>query len=155
MGSSDSLATARRLYGAARTYLPQADGDLGERLRTAFDDAFHAGTERVIALGSDCPAMQSSDLRDAEAALTEADAVIGPATDGGYWLLGLTRSLHPHLPSLFNDMPWSTDRVSAETIRRLARVGAQPVTLRTLSDVDEPGDLHLCQHLVPASVADD
>ena len=81
----------------------QTSGDLGERMAGAFQEQFAAGAEKVVIIGSDCLAITPDHLKQAFAALDTADVVIGPATDGGYYLLGIKR---PH-PFLFQDMPWS------------------------------------------------
>jgi glycosyltransferase A (GT-A) superfamily protein (DUF2064 family) len=106
----------------------QGDGDLGARLaRTA---------ERlpVLLLGADIPGLLPRHLTDAAAALAHHPAVIGPAADGGYWLLGLAA---PH-PAVFRDVEWGTDSVLATT---LARLPAETPRLETLSDLDTPDDL--------------
>src|SRR5436189_1293071 len=68
---------------------PQGGGDLGQRLQSAFQRAFHAGAKRVAIIGSDCPAVSVGDIRKAWDGLQMHDVVLGPATDGGYWLIGL------------------------------------------------------------------
>lgn len=107
----------------------QGAGDLGDRLARAAAPA--------ILIGSDAPGLTPAHLRDAATALARADAVIGPAADGGYWLLGIARPM----PSLFVDMPWGTDRVAAETLHRLAAAGIDPIRLPMLDDCDRPEDL--------------
>jgi rSAM/selenodomain-associated transferase 1 len=115
---------------------PQGPGDLGARLVAAFDDAFAAGAERVAIIGSDCPEVSLCDIETAFAALRTDDLVLGPALDGGYWLIGLRRPT----PELFSAMPWSTDRVSAETCTRAARLRLRLQILRELRDIDKPAD---------------
>lgn len=117
--------------GADLAFVPQGDGDLGERLTRASADA------PVILLGADTPALSAAHLVAAAAALERSDATIGPAEDGGYWLLGLARPM----PFLFVDMPWSTDAVFAMTCERLVTAGVEPVLLATLADCDRPEDL--------------
>jgi hypothetical protein len=116
----------------------QGGGDLGVRLQAAFADAFAEGNGPVLILGSDCPWVTPKDLTDAIHALNagEADAVFGPATDGGYWLVGLNRLL----PGLFDDIPWSTERVLAVSQMRATQQGMRIRLLRTLSDVDTSED---------------
>ena len=106
----------------------QGDGDLGARLaRTA---------ERlpVLLLGADIPGLLPRHLTDAAAVLAEHSAVIGPAMDGGYWLLGLAAPR----PAVFRDVAWGTDSVLATT---LARLPAETPRLETLPDLDTPDDL--------------
>lgn len=113
---------------------PQCAGDLGARLTEAFDHAFRdAGTEKVIALGGDCPALDSALLREADAALNHADVVIGPALDGGYYLIGLRAPQ----PVLFKDIAWSTAVVLEQTRHRIRTCGLLAIELSVASDVDD------------------
>jgi rSAM/selenodomain-associated transferase 1 len=115
---------------------PQCAGDLGDRLRTAFDEAFARGARRAVIIGSDCPYLTVTDLRLAFTALKSHDLVLGPATDGGYWLIGLRRSC----PRLFSRIPWSTGVVFHETLRRARLANLKVKSLRRLSDVDTASD---------------
>ena len=115
---------------------PQGQGDLGQRLAIAFDAAFADGAQRVVIIGSDCPRVTAQDITNAWAALLQHEVVLGPATDGGYWLIGL-RSPQP---ALFQKIHWSTDVVLRETQDR-ARAARLTVHLqRELSDVDTESD---------------
>lgn len=116
--------------------LVQASGDLGARMHTAF--RLHCAQGPLLLVGTDCPAMQPLHLRRAAMALLEgADAVVQPAEDGGYVLIGLRQPQ----PTLFQDMPWSTDRVLAETRLRARQARLDVYELDTLWDVDRPEDL--------------
>lgn len=134
---ADAEPAVRAWLGDGLTLLPQAEGDLGARMRDAFSRAFADGCERVVIIGSDLPEMSAALLRRAFAALDGADAVIGPARDGGYYLLGLT---HP-VPGVFDGIAWSTAEVFAQTVLRLRAAGTEPIVLDTLRDVDEVEDL--------------
>lgn len=114
--------------GANLTVTDQGDGDLGARLARA------AASLPVILLGADIPDLAPHHLAAAAAALAGHPAVIGPAEDGGYWLLGLATPA----PELFHDIAWGTDSVLAATLARL-----DPATprLATLADLDRPDDL--------------
>ncbi len=90
----------------------------------------------MLCIGTDCPSLRAAHLVGARAALEENDAVLGPAADGGYWLLGTKRAE----PRLFEDVPWSTDRVAAITEARFAELRWQSRRLETLADVDEQAD---------------
>jgi rSAM/selenodomain-associated transferase 1 len=114
----------------------QGSGDLGERLCRAFRDAFASGARRVVVIGSDCPEVTPADIESAWAALEMHDVALGPATDGGYWLIGL-RALHE---AIFRDIHWSTNSVSAETLAICQQGGLSVHRLRTLSDVDTVED---------------
>lgn len=105
----------------------QGDGDLGERLARA------AETLPVLLIGADCPGLMPAHLSRAADALATAPAVIGPAEDGGYWLLGLASPA-----PVFEDIAWGGPRVFAQTV---ARLPAPPVVLECLADLDVPADL--------------
>ena len=115
----------------------QGEGDLGARMLRAFESAL-AHAPRAILVGSDIPALSARYLRDADQALVRGDdAVIGPAEDGGYVLMGLSRSD----PELFRDIPWGGPEVMAETRRRIAALAWRSRELPVLWDVDRPEDL--------------
>lgn len=123
--------------GPSRIYLPQADGGLGERMEAAFDQAFRAGHAPVVIIGSDLPELSAALICEALELLRHHPVVLGPASDGGYWLLGLCEPR----PSVFQDIPWSTPEVFALTLGRLRGEGIEPALLPTLTDVDEASDL--------------
>jgi rSAM/selenodomain-associated transferase 1 len=118
----------------------QGPGDLGQRLHTAFVETFNQGVERVVIIGSDCPGVTAGDIEVAWAALGENEVVIGPATDGGYWLIGLREPQ----PALFEDMAWSTKTVFQETFNRCKTAGLSVKLLRELVDVDTEADWLAC-----------
>ena len=93
--------------------------------------------ERVLLIGSDCPALDAACLRRAAAALQQFDATLVPTADGGYVLLGLNRFDE----SLFEGVEWSTGGVAAATLERLARLGWRVQKYATVHDIDEPADL--------------
>jgi len=128
----------------ADRYLVQADGDLGRRLLGAFAAAQDGSRRGVVAVGSDVPRLRASDLAQAFEALRSHDAVIGPADDGGYWLIGLSRSF----PEIFKGISWSTSTVAAETIELLEKHGRTYTRLRALRDIDEVSDLDLFPDLL-------
>lgn len=123
--------------GEGPLYLPQGEGDLGARMEQAFAGAFAAGHSPVAIVGSDLPALSAGLLRRALALLEHHDAVLGPAEDGGYYLLALREPC----PALFRGVPWSTERVLAVTLGRLREAGLGAATLEVLRDVDEVEDL--------------
>ncbi|MDP2367472.1 TIGR04282 family arsenosugar biosynthesis glycosyltransferase [Rhodoferax sp.] len=124
----------------------QGVGDLGARMARAAQRGCALG-ERVLLIGTDCPALSPAHLRSAATALDAHDATLLPTFDGGYALLGL-RQIHP---SLFENMPWSTATVATQTVQRARQVGWSVELLPRLHDIDEPDDL---QWLPPAWLHD-
>lgn len=110
----------------------QEGADLGSRMKNAFRFAFEQGAKRVIIIGSDCPGVTTTLLKEAFATLEVQDVVLGPALDGGYYLLGM-RSFYP---SLFDDIAWSTETVAAQTLAATEQLGLSVAQLPALSDVD-------------------
>lgn len=110
----------------------QGEGDLGERMQRAFQGAFATGASRALVVGTDCPALTGEDVAEALLALATQDVVVGPAADGGYWLLGL----RAESPGLFREVPWGTAEVLPTTLARAEEAGLSVRLLRTLSDVD-------------------
>ena len=115
----------------------QGDGDLGERMNRAAERALALGQGPVLLIGTDCPALNAAQIKEAARQLTHHDAVLLPALDGGYVLLGLQAPC----PGLFTDMAWSTPVVTQETLCRVARLGLSVWQGPTLHDIDEPSDL--------------
>jgi rSAM/selenodomain-associated transferase 1 len=115
----------------------QGTGDLGDRMKDAFERRFSEGEERVIIIGSDCPMITPEHLQAAADALAERDVVLGPAVDGGYWLVGQRR---PGV-DLFSDIPWSSHDTLETTRRRLAAIGAGWAEIEELRDIDTNEDL--------------
>jgi rSAM/selenodomain-associated transferase 1 len=127
----------RGWLGEGPIYLPQAEGDLGMRMRDAFERAFADGAERVVIVGSDLPELSAPLLRRAFGLLDGAAAVIGPARDGGYYLLGLPGMID----GIFDGIEWSTPGVLAATLERLRAAEIDPAMLPVLADVDTVEDL--------------
>lgn len=118
------------------TWSEQSPGDLGARLAQAASRAIEA-RERVLLIGTDCPALDAARLRRAAALLADTDAVLLPTLDGGYALLGLKR-FHS---DLFDGIPWSTPKVAAVTRERIGRLNWSLSVGGTLQDIDEPADI--------------
>ena len=138
---ASGLAHELRVTGAALSVftewlgptpiVEQGQGDLGERLARA------GPPWPTIFIGADAPDISPDLLREAADRLLQADAAIGPAEDGGYWLLGLARAV----PGVFENISWSTEHVLAQTRAKLAAAGVRPAILPTLADCDRPEDL--------------
>ena len=114
----------------------QTGADLGERLRHAAEDAL-GRSDRVVLIGADCPEMDAAFLDRALCTLNDRDAVLGPAEDGGYVLLGLKRAAK----ELFFDLPWGEPRVAEMTRARMLDLGWDWEELPELWDVDRPEDV--------------
>lgn len=116
--------------------LQQGD-DLGEKMNNAFVYLFENRYKKVVIIGTDCPSLNKHIILDAFSKLDDVDVVIGPAYDGGYYLLGMKQTL----AALFIDMEWSTPKVLPETIQRCKQHGLMFLLLQTLHDIDEEKDL--------------
>ena len=126
----------RSWLGCDFAYAAQPAGDLGVRLRQACASAFRGRAQRVVVFGTDVPELSAGILQLAFAGLREHDVVLGPATDGGYYLIGMRRD-HPEL---FAGIDWGTARVCAQTRAAIERQGLSVTELPTLGDVDRPED---------------
>ncbi|MDG4475284.1 TIGR04282 family arsenosugar biosynthesis glycosyltransferase [Thiovibrio frasassiensis] len=122
--------------------LDQGGGNLGDRLQRAFSQAFAQGAQRVVVIGADCPSLTPALFARAFTALKNQDLVLGPARDGGYYLLGLNRPA----PALFQDIPWGSGEVLAATMKQAQTLNLSTHTLETLADVDRPEDLRHFDH---------
>ncbi len=125
-------ARAAQLVPAGWTAVPQGSGDLGARMASAFEGGFGRGFERVAILGADSPQLPSAWLRRAFEALEQADVVVGPAEDGGYYLIGLRRPA----ARLFEEIAWSTAGVLEQTVARCEALGLDARFLPRTYDVD-------------------
>lgn len=154
---ADTLAAAaaasvdsRRLYWAdaptlevpfpgAEPFEPhvQHGADLGARLEDAFAGMLTRPRDRAVVIGSDAPGVTAARIDKAFAALELADVAVGPASDGGYWLIGLAAPA----PALFRDVHWSTEHVLAQTLERAAAHRHAVSELMPLPDLDTPADL--------------
>jgi rSAM/selenodomain-associated transferase 1 len=115
----------------------QTGKDLGERMANAFQTAFASGYKKVVIIGSDCLELHARDINEAFEKLQYTDAVVGPAKDGGYYLLGLN-AFHP---AFFQNKKWSTENVFLDTLIDLQNLKLSFDVLPTLSDIDEEKDL--------------
>ena len=127
------------IVGAGVEVIPQSSGDLGERMANAFDDLFSIGASSVVLVGSDLPDLPGRVIAAATRALARRGdrVVLGPASDGGYYLVGLKA---PH-PELFSGVDWGTERVLEQTAEKAARAALEVVRLETWHDLDEWADL--------------
>jgi rSAM/selenodomain-associated transferase 1 len=115
----------------------QEGNDLGERMYHAMKDAFDSGFTKVLIVGSDCFQIKTEIIEKAIVLLNHYSAVLGPAIDGGYYLLALANLI----PDLFFNKAWSTDQVSQQTISDFNRIGISYDLLEELNDIDDGSDL--------------
>ena len=125
------IAAFEAWLGDDLAFEPQVEGDLSDRL-LAF-----ANRAPIIFFGADTPELSPFHVRAAIEGLGSHEVVVGPADDGGYYLIAMRKPF----PQLLTDMPWSTDRVLPETLRRLSELKIEPLLLETLADCDRPEDL--------------
>jgi rSAM/selenodomain-associated transferase 1 len=114
----------------------QEGQDLGERMAHAFARSFEAGMDKVVLIGTDCPTLLSQHLNEAFEALNKSDLVLGPATDGGYYLIGMTR----RSDYLFEGITWSTSQVLSATVNVASQHGLTTTLLQELDDIDTQED---------------
>ena len=118
-------------------FLSQAGADLGARMAHAFETHFARGDTPVIVIGADAPGVSAATIGEAERALAEADVVIGPALDGGYYLLGLKGPA----AAIFDGVPWGTDGVFEVTVALCRQCHLEVKRLEPLRDLDTAADL--------------
>jgi len=118
-------------------YQVQEGSGLGERLRTAFGEAFEQGATRVIAIGTDAPDLNSEKIQTAFLELESQEMVVGPACDGGYYLIGMKRPIF----DIFDGIDWSTQQVLRQTLEKLESENLPYSLLEPLHDIDTAQDL--------------
>jgi rSAM/selenodomain-associated transferase 1 len=124
------------VVGERYALTPQADGDLGQRLSAFVMGQLRSGARHVVVVGIDSPTLPVEYVEQAFAELERVEVVLGPATDGGYYLLGCG----PHPPPLFEGVAWSSERVLAETVATLTDPRWRLAVLPPWYDVDTPAD---------------
>lgn len=132
--------------GKDLVYCCQLSGDLGDRLWHAFQQEFSAGAHCIVAIGADCPSLSPQHICQAFQQLESKDMVLGPAKDGGYYLIGL-RQGHLRYQTLFQGIDWSTSRVFQQTQTKAQQLKLSLVQLETLSDIDRPQDLAIWRQI--------
>lgn len=134
----------KEIETAAKTLvLVQHGNDLGARMLNSFSDQFKIGYSRLIIIGTDCPGLNSELLLNAFNALEGHDIVIGPAADGGYYLLGMSKLY----PELFEGVEWSTSEVYGQTVDIISKLGLSFSLMPVLRDLDNENDLKYFNHL--------
>ena len=125
--------------GQHYAYMVQRGGDLGQRMKNGFIDAFDRRFQQVIIVGSDIPDLPGNVIEEAFESLMKRDAVLGPSFDGGYYLIGFRRDTFT--PRAFEGIGWGTETVFQETIDRFRTKGLSLHTLPTWNDIDTLPDL--------------
>lgn len=126
----------RKWLGDGIIYQPQIKGDLGERMANAFTSAF-CTSKQVILIGTDCPGLDTAAINEAFERLQQHDLILGPAVDGGYYLIGLKRII----PELFQGICWGTSKVLQQTLAVAHQLNLSYSLLPELADVDRPEEL--------------
>jgi hypothetical protein len=129
--------------GVGFVYQSQGEGDLGQRMMRSLVDAFSNNAEQVIIIGTDCPGLNSHILASALEKLKVCDLVLGPALDGGYYLIGLRRVV----PELFSQISWGTAQVFQQTIEIAQKLNLLSGYLPSLADIDRPEDLPVWEQI--------
>ncbi|MEO0867522.1 MAG: TIGR04282 family arsenosugar biosynthesis glycosyltransferase [Cyanobacteria bacterium J06642_11] len=141
--SGGGLSKMQSWLGRQLTYLPQFSGGLGNRLNQAFVGNFRSGMDAVVAIGADCPQLSTRHFEQAFKLLKTHDVVLGPAADGGYYLIGLNQPQ----AKLFENIAWGTNMVFRQTVAIANTLDLSVATLEQLRDVDRPEDLELLDRI--------
>lgn len=139
---------AREWLGRGPRYRYQGDGDQGHRMVVAFSRGFGWRVERVIVVGADCAALSADRLREALRALDTHDAVVGPATDGGCYLIGLSRSAKDAVPALLERLPWGSSDLAVQARHSAAHAGLTVAELEPLELVGSADDVPAAEALL-------
>jgi rSAM/selenodomain-associated transferase 1 len=129
----------RQWLGQEYTYLPQTGEDLGERMEKAFGHVFSEGVDEALLIGSDIPELTDALVKEAFQSFATHDVVIGPANDGGYYLVGFKKSTF--YPEIFYNMEWSTGMVFRQTVERFLNSSIVMHLLPECTDIDTREDL--------------
>lgn len=130
--------------GSDLVYYSQGEGDLGARMMRSLAQAFQSGAEQVIIIGIDCPGINAHILTQAFDLLDTCDLTLGPAIDGGYYLIGLCRLI----PELFVNIDWGTSQVLQQSVDIAEKRKMSLAYLPPLADVDTPEDLPIWEQSI-------
>lgn len=133
--SPDGAADA--FQGYALPTFPQGGGDLGQRMHRIIKHTLAHGYERVAVVGADIPGLTTEIIQGALYALLKADVAIGPASDGGYYLIAMNRPR----AEIFSNIQWSTDHVLSQTLQAARGLGLTVKIMEPLDDLDTPEDM--------------
>lgn len=127
----------RDWLGSELIYQEQGEGELGVRMARSLSSAFQSGATQIVIIGTDCPSLNAEILTTAFHQLQQHDLVLGPAIDGGYYLIGLQQ----FIPELFVNIDWGTAQVLAQTVKIAQKLNLSIFYLPELADIDRPEDL--------------
>ena len=137
-----NLQLMQNWLGTELNYLLQGEGDLGKRMENSFLSAFNKGAQEVVMIGIDCPNLSAEVLAQAFEKINNCDLLLGPAVDGGYYLIGLKRAIG----ELFINIDWGTSKVLQQTVDIAQQLNLSVGYLATLADVDRPEDLPIWEN---------
>ncbi|MGB3655135.1 MAG: TIGR04282 family arsenosugar biosynthesis glycosyltransferase [Rivularia sp. (in: cyanobacteria)] len=137
-----NLQLMQSWLGTELNYQLQGEGDLGKRMENSFLNAFNKGAQKVVIIGIDCPGVDTEVLVEAFEKISDCDLLLGPAVDGGYYLIGLKRAIG----ELFINIDWGTAKVLQQTVDIAQQLNLSVGYLRSLADVDRPEDLPIWQN---------
>jgi rSAM/selenodomain-associated transferase 1 len=138
--AKNKLDKFKQWLGEDLEYTPQQGNNIGSRMRNALQWAYDAGYSKAILIGSDSPDLQQHQIRKALTALDNNDAVIGPSSDGGYYLIGFKKS--SFAPEIFEDISWSTGKELDETMDLFSKMENYTASiLEKWHDIDTASDL--------------
>ena len=143
-----NLQLMQNWLGTELNYQLQGEGDLGKRMENSFLSAFNQGAREVVIIGIDCPGVNAEVLAKAFQKIQNCDILLGPAVDGGYYLIGLKRVIG----KLFTNIDWGTARVLQQTVDIAQKLSLSVAYLQTLADVDIPEDLPIWQNTYQPTV---
>jgi len=140
----DAKEDISRWLGNRYELLPQQGGDLGEKMKQAFEETFQQGYRSALLIGSDVPDLQAGILKEGFDALSVHDAVLGPSMDGGYYLIGFRDDTFR--PEIFEGMFWGTNAVFQKTLEVFIALGDMVHILPVWRDIDVIGDVKALMH---------
>lgn len=147
---ADKQSQIKNWLGSSHNYIAQKGNDLGQRMANAFHRIFDSGAGQALLIGTDIPQLSEDVLQEAFVRLKNNDIVLGPAVDGGYYLIGCTKE--NFMPAVFNGIDWSTDRVLEQTLAAVKRCHLSAGLLETLDDVDTALDLEALANRVKSGL---
>jgi len=136
---TDSKKQFMKWLGEKQDYIPQKGDDLGDRMKYCFNTSFNEGFGNCILIGSDIPDLPMDFIKEAFKFLQKNDAVIGPASDGGYYLIGFKKN--SFLPEIFKGITWGSESVYQNTMNIFKKTGIKVEVLQQWYDIDTLSDL--------------